>query len=445
MARSIGEFLAALRKAHGYTQKEVAERLDVSNRTVSSWECNTALPDILLLPAIAELYGVTADEILAGERRAAPAEERSAVLSDRSEKKLLQRKLAKFTTQAYLFGGLFALGLLFFFLGWFIDLVTVVWTGWQWWLLLLFTGLALAACALVCLIALSKSAETSADDELSNYGSYLILLRRKLSLALCVPALVPFGFFVCAMAVVFAGTTTPIPLLAAAACAVTLALLLAGIFLPYPAVKAYGGAETAARRVRNKKLYTRAALFGLIPCAAALVLAITLSFVNVTTRDVLYFADRASFRRHMESAEIGGTEYYVPLSELSAGLGTDIEYGERYAFDEHIFYRFSQADCTVQFSDMGVEIVAERLTAADGFFVYDLRKESMGDVMYGGNTLIDQYYAIRTAGDTAYYERVFVENFRAFGWGLGGAIVLVSGAVCALVCLLKREKYPVKL
>ena len=73
MARSIGEFLAALRKAHGYTQKEVAERLDVSNRTVSSWECNTALPDILLLPAIAELYGVTADEILAGERRAAQA------------------------------------------------------------------------------------------------------------------------------------------------------------------------------------------------------------------------------------------------------------------------------------------------------------------------------------------------------------------------------------
>ena len=113
MARqSIGEFLATLRKAHGFTQQEVADRLDVSNRTVSSWECNSALPDILLLPALAELYGVTADEILAGERKPerkqTSQEEENAPLSDRSERRLLKRRLAKFTTQAYILGGIFA-------------------------------------------------------------------------------------------------------------------------------------------------------------------------------------------------------------------------------------------------------------------------------------------------------------------------------------------------
>ena len=66
--KSIGAFLAVLRKANGFTQQEVADRLSVSNRTVSSWECDSALPDILLLPALAELYGVTADEILARKR-----------------------------------------------------------------------------------------------------------------------------------------------------------------------------------------------------------------------------------------------------------------------------------------------------------------------------------------------------------------------------------------
>lgn len=34
----MGEFLAALRKTKGYTQQEIAERLGVSNKTVSSWE-----------------------------------------------------------------------------------------------------------------------------------------------------------------------------------------------------------------------------------------------------------------------------------------------------------------------------------------------------------------------------------------------------------------------
>lgn len=45
------------------TQKEVAEKLGVSNKTVSAWENGTALPNIQQVTALCELYGRKLDEI----------------------------------------------------------------------------------------------------------------------------------------------------------------------------------------------------------------------------------------------------------------------------------------------------------------------------------------------------------------------------------------------
>ena len=73
--KTMGAFLAALRKANGYTQQEVADKLNVSNKTVSKWECDDGCPEIMMLPVIAELYSVTVDEILKGERIIKPANE----------------------------------------------------------------------------------------------------------------------------------------------------------------------------------------------------------------------------------------------------------------------------------------------------------------------------------------------------------------------------------
>ncbi len=80
--RSIGQFLSTLRRAHGYTQQEVADMLGISNKTLSSWETDKTYPDIVLIPALAELYGVTCDEIIKGcrikgDERAAESEEPS--------------------------------------------------------------------------------------------------------------------------------------------------------------------------------------------------------------------------------------------------------------------------------------------------------------------------------------------------------------------------------
>lgn len=66
--KSIGSFLAALRKSNGMTQQEVADRLSVSNKTVSKWERDESYPEITLIPVLAELFSVTSDEILRGER-----------------------------------------------------------------------------------------------------------------------------------------------------------------------------------------------------------------------------------------------------------------------------------------------------------------------------------------------------------------------------------------
>ena len=55
--------LKRFRMARNLTQEQAAEALNVSAQTISRWECNTTLPDVAILPDIAELYGVTIDDL----------------------------------------------------------------------------------------------------------------------------------------------------------------------------------------------------------------------------------------------------------------------------------------------------------------------------------------------------------------------------------------------
>ncbi len=66
--KTIGAFIAVLRKAKGMTQQELADILNVSNKTISRWEREECAPDLMLIPVIAELFGVSCDELLKGER-----------------------------------------------------------------------------------------------------------------------------------------------------------------------------------------------------------------------------------------------------------------------------------------------------------------------------------------------------------------------------------------
>lgn len=62
-----GLFISALRREKGWTQKELAERLGVTDKAVSRWETGKGLPDVSLLRPLSEALGVTVNELLAGE------------------------------------------------------------------------------------------------------------------------------------------------------------------------------------------------------------------------------------------------------------------------------------------------------------------------------------------------------------------------------------------
>ena len=66
--KTTGQFLSILRKAKGMTQRELAELLNVSDKAVSRWERDESMPDILLLPVLADIFDVTCDELLRGEK-----------------------------------------------------------------------------------------------------------------------------------------------------------------------------------------------------------------------------------------------------------------------------------------------------------------------------------------------------------------------------------------
>ena len=59
----LGKKIAALRKMKKVTQTQLAEYLSVNPQTVSRWEVEGGMPDIMLLPKIATFFGVSLDEL----------------------------------------------------------------------------------------------------------------------------------------------------------------------------------------------------------------------------------------------------------------------------------------------------------------------------------------------------------------------------------------------
>ena len=65
--KKIGRFIAENRKAKKLTQKELAEKLGVSDKTVSRWENGNYMPDLSLLQPLSEELGISLNELLSGE------------------------------------------------------------------------------------------------------------------------------------------------------------------------------------------------------------------------------------------------------------------------------------------------------------------------------------------------------------------------------------------
>lgn len=114
--RTIGKFIAVLRKAKGMTQKELGDLLYVSDKTVSRWERDESTPDLQLIPVIAEIFGVSSDELLRGGRLSPQGgevpTEQAGISSQKQVRTLLQRRLVKFQSLSLLAMGIAICGLL---------------------------------------------------------------------------------------------------------------------------------------------------------------------------------------------------------------------------------------------------------------------------------------------------------------------------------------------
>ena len=117
--KTIGKLIAILRKANGMTQKELGDRLFVSDKTVSRWERDECTPELSLIPVIAEIFGITTDELLRGERHSQGSESgeaekgrANALKSGRQFRFMLRNRVKKYRMLTLISIGIAILGLI---------------------------------------------------------------------------------------------------------------------------------------------------------------------------------------------------------------------------------------------------------------------------------------------------------------------------------------------
>ena len=98
---NISNRIIRLRKQKGWSQEELAEKLDVSRQSVSKWESSASVPDLTRILQMSELFGVTTDYLLKGDGETLPTgsvenengsyieEEKSSMLCDEQVKSFL--------------------------------------------------------------------------------------------------------------------------------------------------------------------------------------------------------------------------------------------------------------------------------------------------------------------------------------------------------------------
>ena len=93
----IGKFISEMRKEQNMTQKQLAELLNISDKTVSKWECGKGMPDNSILLELCEALHINVNELLSGEKVSSDnyhrkAEENMLQLIDKSEKEHTKHK-----------------------------------------------------------------------------------------------------------------------------------------------------------------------------------------------------------------------------------------------------------------------------------------------------------------------------------------------------------------
>lgn len=114
-----GKLIAELRKKQGLTQQQLADKLNLSNKTISKWESGNGSPDLSNLPMLAETLGISVDELLKGESNRSEQNTNPEVSKDDASRKVLapdQKKERAIIALAACIGAI--LGILAYNLGW---------------------------------------------------------------------------------------------------------------------------------------------------------------------------------------------------------------------------------------------------------------------------------------------------------------------------------------
>lgn len=383
--KTIGGFIAALRKANGMTQKDLAERLNVSDKTVSRWERDDGAPDLAVIPVIAEIFDVTCDELLRGERKS--PEERTVVSEEnettpkgeKQRQRLLKSTLSQYKNYTYISIGISVVGMI-------VALVCNL--AFLKAILGFFLGAIFFAASIVCQAVFVNKAFFSVEDAgldanvLSDYKRKVIGLAEK-SIGLTV-AFIGFTFpLILVDAYMGLGSDSLLIWGAMGAVAFLLIYAIVLYFLNASLLKkdvySLSEKETAVYRYNHKLKRT---------CAIVLVVIMAVTFVGHQFATTIWgpfsimegttFEDYDSFIEYMEQdipAEpkhyfYGGTtsvETPVPSEEVETGTYYD-EFGNEITYEEAITRRLEDKNGNVvcEYLDRNERVVSLRYTPKDG-------------------------------------------------------------------------------
>ena len=96
--KKFGQFILQLRKEKGWTQLELAEKLNITDKAVSKWERGVGFPDIKMIEPLAEIFNVSVLEIMRSERvseQSIPTENASEAINNVIDVVSFQRKIER--------------------------------------------------------------------------------------------------------------------------------------------------------------------------------------------------------------------------------------------------------------------------------------------------------------------------------------------------------------
>lgn len=474
--------MATLRKANGYTQQDVAEKLNISDRTLSSWETGRTAPDLLLLPAIADLYGVTVDEILRGER--IQAETQSAEISEEAYRSMRKRSFAKFNGKRLILTGFSLLGALLFLTG----CACLLYSSSPLWLniILMVLGAGGNIACIILLYCFEYSALKSEriileEDYTEDNKQYALTLKHKLvnslqlnSLPYILGAIVfLIVFFACGYydryiqfgeSYIKLDYTTPTMVLVGLNALFGLALFIASRATVFSYINKLCSEEQRGTFTHNGTLLVKTVGFGAIPVVISLVLLAVFMSINVDNTKIIYAnRDKTEFKNHLQtfvveedftcSAPVG--EYVLTFPETTdngkkydLGYGFTGEYYLIHTYTDLYYYEWDIApphEGTPYNVRHGNMMYIPDPDSDEPETVVNVRYYHDEGLVEENNSYNDLYktnYTIWYYNDSKEFALVEIRSYRLGKYfGIGAAVVSgITLTVCTVIFIKKRKK-----